>query len=164
VPAAGPNQRASELVRLLADRKLTLATAEATTGGLIGHIIVAVPGSSAVFRAGVAPYSNTAKIALGVDPEVLATHGAVSEEAAVELAKAVRRWAGTDIGLAETGVAGPSGGTADRPAGTFWVAVDTSQGVTTKRFQFESDRSGNQRAVADAAISFLLESLSDQAG
>jgi nicotinamide-nucleotide amidase len=163
VPAE-PNQRASELVRLLSERGLTLATAEATTGGLIGHLIVAVPGSSAVFRAGVAPYSNTAKIALGVDPEVLATRGAVSEEAAAALATAVRRWAGTDIGLAETGIAGPSGGTAARPAGTFWVAVDTGQRVITRQFQFDFDRPGNQGAAADAAIRLLLEPFADQAG
>jgi PncC family amidohydrolase len=150
---------AGELVGALSSRNLTIATAEATTGGLIGHSIVAVPGSSAVFRGGIAPYSNAAKARLGAPEALLRDHGAVSREVAEALASASRQWFNTNIGLAETGIAGPGRGGADRPAGMFWVAVATAGGVTSRRFDFGEDRRGNQQAVAAAAIRLALESL-----
>jgi nicotinamide mononucleotide (NMN) deamidase PncC len=171
---------AADAVGALAAKGLTLATAEATTGGLIGHLLTEIPGSSRVFRGGVAPYANALKQAIGVPASLLAEHGAVSREAAEALARAVREWAGADIGLAETGIAGPvlrlsaaadaqderprppspppSG--PDRPAGLFWIALADAGGVRSERFVFDGDRSENRRACAEAALRMLLDRLS----
>ena len=157
---AGPsdlNQLAADAVAALAEAGLTVATAEATTGGLIGYLLTEIPGSSAVFRAGIAPYSNAAKRAIGVPDGVLISHGAVSREAAEAMAVAVRAWAGADIALAETGIAGPAGGGPDRPVGLFWIAVATATGVTSERFLFDGDRSANRKSCAAAALRMLIE-------
>jgi PncC family amidohydrolase len=151
---------AAEAVAALAAKGLTLATAEATTGGLIGHLLTEIPGSSHVFRGGVAPYGNSLKRAIGVPASLLAEHGAVSREAAEALAIAVREWADTDIGLAETGIAGPGGAGLDRPAGLFWIALVDAGGVRSERFVFGEDRSENRRACAEAALRMLLDGLS----
>jgi PncC family amidohydrolase len=152
-------QLAADAVAALKARGLTIATAEATTGGLIGHLLTSVAGSSAVFRGGVAPYSNAMKRAIGVSPEVLASSGAVSQEAAIALATAVRDWSGVDVGLAETGIAGPTGGAPDRPVGAFWIAMADSAAVRSARFVFDSDRVGNQHDCASAALRMLIEEL-----
>lgn len=148
---------AAEAVAALRERGLTIATAEATTGGLIGHLLASVPGSSAVFRGGVAPYSNDLKRAIGVSAKTLDLLGAVSQGAAEELASAVCRWANADIGLAETGMAGPTG----REPGLFWIALYVGKGarpgVRSKVFRFTGDRLGNQRSCAEAALRMLLE-------
>lgn len=146
---------AAEALSALKRHRFTVATAEATTGGLIGHVLTEIPGSSAVFRAGVAPYSNDAKLRLGVSPAVLNQYGAVSREAAAGLAVAVRQWAAADIGLAETGIAGP-GGTPERPDGLFWISVATRERVTTERLTFSHDRSTNRRLAAETALRILL--------
>jgi PncC family amidohydrolase len=143
----------------LVERGLTLATAEATNGGLIGHLLTEVPGSSKAFRGGVAPYANHMKQQIGVPASVLNDHGAVSKEAAETLAFAVRSWAGADIALAETGIAGPTGAGPDRPAGLFFIAVATKDGVTSERFFFDGARSENKLACAEAALQMLLEEL-----
>jgi len=150
---------AADAVAALGVRDFTLATAEATTGGLIGHLLTEIPGSSRVFRGGVAPYANLLKRQIGVPASVLEEHGAVSREAAEALATAVRGWAGTDIGLAETGIAGPGGAGADRPAGLFWIALADSDGVRSERFVFDGDRSANRQACAEEALRLLLEAL-----
>lgn len=160
-PTDALSRLAADAVAALKSRGLTIATAEATTGGLIGHLLTSVPGSSAVFRGGVAPYSNAMKRAIGVPPEVLTESGAVSREAAEALAAAVRTWAGADIGLAETGIAGPTG----RTPGLFWIAVGmgpSSDPPTTRseRFIFDGDRVGNHRSAAEAALHLLLNALS----
>ncbi len=151
---------AAEAVAALAAKGLTLATAEATTGGLIGHLLTEIPGSSRVFRGGVAPYADAIKQAIGVPASLLAEHGAISREAAEALASAVREWADADIGLAETGIAGPGSAGPDRPAGLFWIAVASAGGVRSERFGFEGDRSENRRACAEAALRTLLDRLS----
>lgn len=155
----GLSRLAADVVAALKSRGLTVATAEATTGGLIGHLLTEVAGSSAVFRAGVAPYANHAKRQIGVPADVLDQHGAVSREAAEALATAVRTWAGTDIGVAETGIAGPTGGNAERPVGLFWIAVATGASVRSQRFVFHGDRSANRQACAEAALRMLIDAL-----
>ncbi len=151
------HQLAAEAVAALKERGLTIATAEATTGGLIGHLLTSVPGSSAVFRGGVAPYSNSMKLAIGVSAKVLDLLGAVSQGAAEELAIAVCRWSGADIGLAESGMAGPTG----RQPGLFWIALYVGKGarpgVRARQFNFGGDRVANQRSCAEAALRMLLE-------
>lgn len=152
---------AAEAVALLRERRLHVATAEATTGGLVGHLITGVPGSSAVFTAGVAPYSNHAKRLIGVPAETLEQYGAVSAEAATALAIAVRELAGVDIGLAETGIAGPGGGTDTRPAGQFFIALASSRGASCEPHRFHYDRNGNRRACARAALRLLISHLQE---
>jgi nicotinamide-nucleotide amidase len=133
-----------------------VATAEATTGGLIGHQLTSVPGSSAVFVISVAPYWNEVKLRLGVPEAVLRDHGAVSAEAAEALAVAVREWSGAEIGLAESGIAGPGGGSEERPVGLFYIAIADGQGVTSQRFEFKDNRTGNRLACAEAALRMLV--------
>ena len=157
-PTGELSRLAADAVAALKSRGLTVATAEATTGGLIGHLLTSVPGSSAVFRGGVAPYSNAMKRAIGVPPEVLSEFGAVSREAAQALAAAVRTWADADIGVAETGMAGPTG----RMPGLFWIGVTgPGSGFVAQRFSFNTDRLGNQRACARAALQTLIETLAE---
>ena len=121
--------------RLLRERGLTLGVAESCTGGLIGHRITDVPGSSAYFLMGVATYSNEAKErVLGVRAATLEEHGAVSSETAEEMAEGVRRLAGADLGLATTGIAGPGGGTPDKPVGTVCIAVAWEGGAWSRRY------------------------------
>ncbi len=154
------NPLAAEAVAALKAKGLTVATAEATTGGLIGHQITAVPGSSAVFVISVAPYWNKVKVRMGVPEAVLREHGAVSTEAAEALAIAVRNWSGADIGLAETGIAGPGGGSEERPVGLFYIAIADGKNVTSRRFDFADDRTGNRLACAEAALRMLVASVS----
>lgn len=151
------NRLAADAVARLRERGLTVSTAEATTGGLIGHLLTSVPGASAAFRGGVAPYSNHAKRQIGVPDAVLREHGAVSREAAEALAVAVREWAGADVGIAETGIAGPGGGVPERPVGLFWIAVADAGGARSVRYEFGGDRTENQRACAESALRLLLE-------
>ncbi len=150
------NPLAAEAVAALKATGLTVATAEATTGGLIGHQLTGVPGSSAVFVIGVAPYWNEVKVRLGVPEAVLREHGAVSAEAAEALAIAVRNGSGADIGLAETGIAGPGGASEERPVGLFYIAIADGKGVTSQRFKFKDDRTGNRLACAEAALRLLV--------
>jgi nicotinamide-nucleotide amidase len=121
--------------RLLSERGLTLSLAESCTGGLIGNWITDVPGSSAYFLLGVVAYANEAKRGLlGVREETLARHGAVSTETAAEMAAGVRRAAGSDLGLATTGIAGPGGGSPEKPVGTVCVGLAWEGGVWSHRF------------------------------
>lgn len=140
------------------DNGYTLATAEATLGGLIGKLITDHPGSSKVFKIGVAPYWNEVKIRLGVPEYVITDRGAVSRETAEALAQAIRKWGGSDIAIAETGVAGPEGGTDANPIGTFYIALADSEGVVSKKVQFDHDRWANRLACAESALTMLLES------
>ena len=122
--AVGDAGLETALGHLLRDRSLTLTVAESCTGGLIGHRVTDVPGSSAYFLGGVVAYSNEAKQALlGVRGETLARHGAVSGQTVREMADGARRVTGADLAIATSGVAGPGGGTVDKPVGTVWIAV-----------------------------------------
>jgi nicotinamide-nucleotide amidase len=137
--ATGDEGMEETVGRLLARRGLTLAVAESCTGGLIGHRITDVPGSSAYFLLGVITYSNAAKERqLGVRASTLAEHGAVSAETAAEMAEGVRRAAGASLGLATTGIAGPGGGSAEKPVGTVCVGLAWEGGVWSKRYQLGS--------------------------
>lgn len=126
---------------LLAERGLTLALAESCTGGLVGSRITDVPGSSRYLRGGVVAYANEAKEAqLGVAAATLARHGAVSEETAAEMARGARRLFGADLGLAITGIAGPDGGTAEKPVGTVCFALASADGVVSRRYKLWGTR------------------------
>ncbi|MDO5479875.1 MAG: nicotinamide-nucleotide amidohydrolase family protein, partial [Clostridia bacterium] len=113
---------------LLREKKLTFASAESCTGGMIASAITDLSGSSEVFLYGAVTYANSAKVnALGVSPETLEKCGAVSEETVLQMAKGVRLKAGSDIGVSTSGIAGPTGGTPDKPVGTVWIAISTKK-------------------------------------
>ncbi len=125
----------------LKERGMTVGVAESCTGGFLASLFTSQPGASEYFYGGVVSYDNSVKMnVLGVEKEVLDTYGAVSSECAEQMAAGARRVLGTDYAIATTGVAGPDGGTPEKPAGTVWVAVATPEGVTSKKFSFNSTR------------------------
>lgn len=142
--------------QLLRDRGETLATAESCTGGNIAHRFTAMPGASDYFKGGVVAYSNEVKMALlGVDPESLNQYGAVSQSVAEQMAEGVRRATGATYGISTTGIAGPTGGTPDKPVGTVWMAVATPHGVFSRRMVFGSIRSQNIERASSNCINLL---------
>jgi nicotinamide-nucleotide amidase len=142
--------------KLLKDNNWTLAVAESCTGGLIGHRLTNVSGSSDYFLEGAVTYSNEAKqIRLCVDPALIQAHGAVSEEVASAMAEGIRQRAGSDFGLAVTGIAGPTGGTPDKPVGLTFIAVTGTQGTRCEKFRFHQDRVRNKERAAQAALNLL---------
>jgi nicotinamide-nucleotide amidase len=147
----------------LTEKKRTLAVAESCTGGLITDRLTDVPGSSAFLERGVVTYSNASKIALlGVPESVLAAHGAVSEETARLMAEGVRRLAGTDLGLAVTGIAGPTGGTEAKPVGTVYIALADGQRTLCRHHALRWDRRRNKVVAAQTALLMLLRTLSGE--
>ena len=154
-------ERASmqELVHeILTKNHQTLATAESCTGGTIASRFTALPGASAYFRCGVVSYSNEAKVdVLGVCAEDIARYGAVSETVARQMAEGVRRIAKADYAVATTGIAGPTGGSAEKPVGTVWIAVATPRGTTAVVKQCGTDRG----QVIDRASAFAIGLLRD---
>jgi PncC family amidohydrolase len=144
----------------LLERNATLAVAESCTGGMLAAAITDVPGSSAWFPGGVLAYANEVKVReLGVDPTVLAAAGAVSEDVAKAMADGVRQRYGTTYGIGITGVAGPGGGTPDKPVGTVWIGLATPDGVHAVRYAFGGDRRMNRERSVGAALGMLLKVL-----
>ena len=155
---SGPVATAARLQAACLAHGLTVATAESCTGGGVASAITANPGSSAYFRGGVVSYSNDAKRELLDVPEaVLAAHGAVSAQTAVAMAQGAARRLGADLGVSTTGVAGPDGGTADKPVGLVYVAVHDAAGDDVRRFTWTGDRIENIAASVQAALDLLLE-------
>ena len=149
---------ARRLGDVLRTRGWRLATAESSTGGLIGHAITLIPGSSDYFPGGVISYSNRAKEAeLDVPAGLIEEHGAVSGEVADAMAVGVRRRFGTEAGLAVTGIAGPDGGSPEKPVGTHWIAVSVNGRPTrVEHAHFGHDREGNKTAAALLALELAL--------
>lgn len=142
---------------LLLERGWTLATAESCTGGLLGHRITNVPGSSAYYAGGLVAYSYEAKEALlGVRHETLLAHGAVSEQTAVEMAQGARRRLETRLAVALTGIAGPGGGMPEKPVGLVYIALSAPDAEVCRRYVWEGDRLGNKEQSAEAALRLLL--------
>ena len=145
---------------LLRQRGLTLATAESCTGGLLGHRLTNVTGSSDYYLGGVIAYANTAKVALlRVDAELLAREGAVSAAVALQMASGVRRRLRADIGVATTGIAGPSGGSPEKPVGLVYIALAAPGGERCEQHVWPYDRLGNKEATVDRALGMVLEYL-----
>jgi nicotinamide-nucleotide amidase len=141
----------------LARKRTTLATAESCTGGLIAHLVTAIPGVSAYYLGGVVSYANEAKIALlGVAGELLEKHGAVSPEVAAAMAEGIRARLGADLGLSTTGVAGPSGGTAEKPVGLVYIGLATASETRTRRLDIgaEQPRDIIQSRASKAALNW----------
>ncbi|MDP1989725.1 MAG: competence/damage-inducible protein A [Syntrophales bacterium] len=153
------------VARMLTDKKMSLAVAESCTGGLITDRLTDVPGSSEFLERGVVTYSNAAKTALlGVPETVIAAHGAVSSETARLMAEGVRRLAGTGLGLAVTGIAGPSGGTEAKPVGTVYIALADGEKTLCRHHSLRWDRRRNKIAAAQTALLMLWRHLSGDAG
>ena len=140
----------------LRQRDLTLATAESCTAGLIAHRITNVPGSSAYFLGGIVAYADKTKMhLLGVSQDTLDQHGAVSEETVRQMALGARRALDADIGLSVTGIAGPGGGTNEKPVGLTFIAVSGQKGTQVQRHVWDSDREANKAQSATAALRLL---------
>jgi PncC family amidohydrolase len=139
---------------------LTIATAESCTGGLIAHTLTNISGSSDYFDRGVVSYSNRSKVELlGVPEELIKQYGAVSEQVAKAMAEGIRKKSKVDIGVATTGIAGPTGGTKDKPVGLVYIAVSTTDNTVVKRFQFSGNRLKNKESTCNAALNMILDFL-----
>jgi nicotinamide-nucleotide amidase len=149
---------AAALVALCKAKGLRVATAESCTGGLVAGAITAIPGASAVFTHGFVTYANAAKTQmLGVPEALLEAHGAVSAEVAAAMASCARQKSGADLAIATTGIAGPNGGTAEKPVGTVWFGLATPRGVTTYHHIFPGNRDEVRSASVDFALALLQE-------
>ena len=152
-----------QIGHLLRKRELKLALAESCTGGQIGDRITNVPGSSEYFLGGIVAYAYEAKVALlGVSWDTLNTKGAVSQETVLEMARGARRILNTNIAVSVTGIAGPGGGTPEKPVGTVWIGLVAKEGEWTRLFQFSGNREQNKISSANAALQMLLDYLQDQ--
>jgi PncC family amidohydrolase len=148
--------------RLLRQRGLRLAVAESCTGGLVGHLITNVPGSSTYYMGSVTAYAYEAKVRLlGVRWETLEKYGAVSKETVLEMACGVRRALAADIGAAVSGIAGPGGGTPDKPVGLTWVGISAAGVDEAWRFIWDGDRLQIKEQTAQAVLQSLADYLSD---
>ncbi len=149
------------LARGLKRKRWSLAVAESCTGGLLGYWITRLPGASAFFAGGVIAYTDDVKRGmLGVSGDLLARHGAVSDETARAMAEGVRDAVGSQIALSVTGIAGPSGGTRKKPVGRVHIAVSRKGGETrTARFDFQGEREAIRMAAARKAIELLIEEI-----
>lgn len=151
--------------RALNARGWTLAVAESCTGGLIGHLITQVPGSSEYFLGGVISYSDRIKMELlGVAKSTLVGEGAVSEETARQMALGVRARFGASLGLAATGIAGPSGGSTEKPVGLTWLAAATPNMERAERFVFDGNRQEIKEQAAHEALQLLLRVVESDGG
>jgi PncC family amidohydrolase len=144
----------------LLTRKLTLATAESCTGGLIADRITNIAGSSEYFPGGVVAYAYEAKVnLLGVSWDTLNVHGAVSQETVIEMALGVRKALNADIGISVSGIAGPGGGLPEKPVGTTWLGLSTPTGEWARHFIWNGDRIQNKHYSSEAALQFVLDYL-----
>jgi PncC family amidohydrolase len=151
--------------KLLSTQKQTLAVAESCTGGLVTHRLTNVAGSSAYVVVSVIAYAYEAKVAaLGVSWDTLTKHGAVSAETVTEMARGARERFSSTIGLAVTGIAGPGGGTADKPVGLVFIGLADAKGVTVERHVWIGDRLQNKEQSAEATLLMLKRYLEKQQG
>lgn len=147
----------SALGEVLREKGATVAVAESCTGGLISHMITNVAGSSDYFERGIVAYSNKAKADhLGVSEEILKSCGAVSSETAMAMAFGIRKAANATFGLAVTGIAGPGGGSAEKPVGLVFIAISGPKGTEVTGSRFDGDRAEIKEKTAEAALTWLL--------
>lgn len=148
------------LCELLLEKGLKVSTAESCTGGLIASKITSVSGASGCFDLGVVTYSNEQKQKiLGVKGETLEKYGAVSEETALEMCKGVIRISGADIGISVTGIAGPTGGTAEKPVGTVWIGICSAGIHKAECFHFDGDRDTVRECTVNKALEMVLREI-----
>lgn len=146
-----------QLGRIFSAKKLTLATAESCTGGLLASRLTDVAGSSGYFLGGVVSYAYSAKeTLLGIEHALLVAEGAVNETVAQQMARSVRERLGADVAVSITGVAGPTGGTPEKPVGLVWIGLADAQGERAERYLWASDRIGNKRQSVEKALQLLI--------
>ena len=156
------NKLASQLAEALTARQWMMATAESCTGGMIAAACTDLAGSSNWFERGFVTYSNEAKIeCLGVDPELIKAHGAVSEQVARAMAFGAVRHSHVQVGVAVTGVAGPAGGSFDKPVGTVWFGFSVHGRLSSETKRFDGDRAAVREATCAHALRRLLELVAD---
>lgn len=149
--------------RLLTGQKLTLGVAESCTGGLIAHRLTNVPGSSNYFLGGIVAYAYDVKErVLNVRHDTLYEHGAVSRETALEMARGARRLLGSDVAIAVTGIAGPSGGTPEKPVGLVYIALSARDFERCERYVWSGDRLQNKQQSSEAALRILRQYLEER--
>lgn len=147
----------------LTEKKLTIAVAESCTGGLIANRLTDISGSSVYFDRGLVTYSNSAKISmLGVPADIIEKHGAVSEETARLMAEGVRKLAGTNLGLSSTGIAGPTGGSKEKPVGTVYIALADANETVCRHYRFRWDRKRNKLVSSETALMMLKNYLQEK--
>ena len=152
--------RASEIVRLFSQRGRTLATAESLTAGLIAAAVADVSGASAVLMGGIVSYDTRIKReVLGVDPQIIDTHGVVSAACACQMAEGARKLLGADIAVSATGVAGPTGGTPETPVGTVFIGVSCAQETRAEECHFTGDRQSVREQSVAHALDMALDCL-----
>ena len=150
----------SSVVEILLEKGYTITTAESCTGGLVSATIVNVPGSSSVFNQAFVTYANEAKRkALGVKKSTLKKHGAVSKKTAKEMALGALKAAKADVAIATTGIAGPGGGTLEKPVGLVYIACAVGKHVKVKKCQFDGSRSEVRNSTVETALSLVVECL-----
>ena len=141
-------------------RSYTISTAESCTGGLLSHVLTGISGSSAYFMGGVVAYSNAVKVeVLGVREKTLQAYGAVSEQTACEMAEGIRTRFNTDISLSTTGIAGPTGGTPEKPVGLVWIGISTPGGTHAFKCHFPGNRLDVIRSTVVEVLSRTIEEL-----
>jgi PncC family amidohydrolase len=146
--------------KILRERQLKVVAAESCTGGLIGSMITDVSGSSEYFLGSIVAYAYEVKVSLlDVSWDTLKTHGAVSRETVLEMANGARKRLNSDVAISVSGVAGPGGGTPEKPVGTVWIGLASVDGEWTKEFHFSGNRKQNKSSAADAALQMLLDYL-----
>ncbi len=156
---------AAAIIRELTARNLTLGLAESCTGGLVAKRLTDTAGASAAIIGGVIAYANSVKESLlGVSSDTLEKFGAVSAETAREMADGARRVLNTDISLSVTGIAGPAGGSAEKPVGTVWIGVALGQTTEAHHHRFAGDRGEIRERAAEAALTLLWQLLQDSTG
>jgi PncC family amidohydrolase len=157
-----PESLEMHLGQLFKGRDLWLAVTESSTGGLLGHMITNAPGSSTYFIGGVIAYANKVKVdVLGVSSQTLDRYGAVSKETVIEMARGVRKVLDADIGVAISGVAGPGGGTDEKPVGTTVIGMSALEQETTKLFVFPGERLDIKTQAAQSAIQMVIDLLEE---
>jgi len=151
---------AQDVVDLCRQKGLTLGVVESATGGLVSHLITNIPGSSDCYKGSITSYSNEVKIeVVGVKEDTLNKYGAVSHQVAEQMAQGGREVLGTDICIADTGVAGPTGATQGKPVGLFYIGLSHRAGTYIQKHEFHGDREENKRSAAEVALSWLREYL-----
>ena len=149
-----------EIGKILREKNFTIAIAESCTGGLIAHRITNIPGASRYFEMGIVTYSNRSKEKfLSVAHDTIVTDGAVSEHTARQMAEGIRRIAGVHIGLSVTGIAGPHGGSIEKPLGTVYIALSSQDGVFVRRFLFHGKRIEIKRQTSEEALKLVHDYL-----
>ena len=145
---------------LLIQKKLTVATAESCTGGLIAHFLTNISGSSEYFDRGIVSYSNRSKVELlDVSEKLFEKYGAVSKQVAESMASGVRIKSNVDIGVSTTGIAGPTGGTKEKPVGLVFIGISSQKNTIVKKFYFDRDRLKNKESTCNEALKLLLDIL-----